>query len=60
MLNNHLGLVDHIWDPLSLTQTALAVNLVKRLVLDYPTVSAEKKNTQVCTVQKNNPYQHSS
>lgn len=28
-------------------QTVLAVNLVKRLVLDYPTVSAEKKPTQV-------------
>ena len=41
------GLLEHIWDPLSLKQTVFAVNLVKRLVLDYPTVSAEKKHTQV-------------
>lgn len=42
-----LGILGDIWDPLSLKQTIFAVNLVKRLVLDYPTISAEKRHTKV-------------
>ncbi|XP_028411233.1 PAX3- and PAX7-binding protein 1-like [Dendronephthya gigantea] len=40
------ALLGDIWDPLSLKQTVFAVNLIKRLVLDYPTISAEKRHTK--------------
>ncbi|XP_071112400.1 PAX3- and PAX7-binding protein 1-like [Haliotis cracherodii] len=39
-------LVETVWDPMSTIQTSRLVNLVQRLIRDYPTVSGEAKNTQ--------------
>lgn len=40
------GLLQHVWDPLSTSQTRRVVALIRRLAEDYPTVSAENKETQ--------------
>ncbi|ESO92141.1 hypothetical protein LOTGIDRAFT_190915 [Lottia gigantea] len=37
---------EYIWDPLSTSQTSRLVNLIQKLIKDYPTVSANNKNTQ--------------
>ena len=42
-----LGLVESVYDPMSSTQTAGLVNVLKRLIVDYPSVNAESKQTQV-------------
>ena len=41
-------LVEHVWDPLSTTETSRLVNLTQRLFRDYPMVSFKSKTTQVC------------
>ena len=41
-------LVEHVWDPLSTTETSRLVNLTQRLFRDYPMVSFKSKATQVC------------
>ncbi|EDO38733.1 predicted protein [Nematostella vectensis] len=40
------GLMEHVWDPLSTTQTACAVKLVEKLAVEYPTVQSKNKSTQ--------------
>ena len=45
--HHHAGLLQHVWDPLSTSQTQRVVALIRRLAEDYPTVSAENKETQV-------------
>ena len=40
-------MVESMWDPMSTTQTSRLVNLVQKLIKDYPTVHGESKNTQV-------------
>ena len=42
-----VGLLQHVWDPISATQTMRVVSLIRQLAEDYPTVSAESKATQV-------------
>ncbi|XP_078001429.1 PAX3- and PAX7-binding protein 1-like [Glandiceps talaboti] len=39
-------LVEHVWDPMSSTQTQRLVNFVHRIAEEYPTVSADNKYTQ--------------
>ncbi|XP_041351810.1 PAX3- and PAX7-binding protein 1-like [Gigantopelta aegis] len=39
-------MVESVWDPLSTTQTSRLVNLVQKLIKDYPTVRGDSKNTQ--------------
>ena len=41
------GLVEHVWDPLSATQTQRLVALITSLQEDYPTVMPANKNTKV-------------
>ncbi|KAL5009833.1 hypothetical protein ScPMuIL_012138 [Solemya velum] len=43
-LNN---LAEFVWDPMSTTQTVRLVNLLHKLIKDYPTVHANSKNTQI-------------
>ena len=42
------SLVDNVWEVTSSRQTKRLSQLVSRLMEDYPTVSAESKNTEVC------------
>ena len=42
------SLVDNVWEVTSSRQTKPLSQLVSRLMEDYPTVSAESKNTEVC------------
>ena len=44
------SLVENVWDVMSSRQTRHLSQLVSRLMEDYPTVSAENKNTEVCSV----------
>ena len=44
------SLVDNVWEVTSSQQTKRLSQLVSRLMEDYPTVSAESKNTEVCIV----------
>ena len=45
--HTHTGLLQHVWDPLSTSQTQRVVALIRRLAEDYPTISADNKETQV-------------
>lgn len=38
---------ESIWDPLSTTQTSRLVNVVQKIINEYPSVHADNKNTQV-------------
>ena len=40
------ALVEGVWDPLSMGQTARLVRVATKLSQDYPTVNADSKNTQ--------------
>ncbi len=39
-------LVEGVWDPMSTGQTARLVRVARKLAQDYPSVSADSKNTQ--------------
>ena len=44
------SLVENVWEVMSSRQTKRLSQLVSRLMEDYPTVSTDSKNTEVCTV----------
>ena len=44
------SLVENVWEVMSSRQTKRLSQLVARLMEDYPTVSTDSKNTEVCTV----------
>ena len=44
------SLVENVWDVMSSRQTKCLSQLVSRLMEDYPTVSTDSKNTEVCIV----------
>jgi len=41
---------ESIWDPLSTTQTSRLVNVVQKIINEYPSVHADNKNTQVSII----------
>ena len=42
------SLVENVWEVMSSRQTKRLSQLVSRLMEDYPTVSTDSKNTEVC------------
>ena len=42
------SLVENVWEVMSSRQTKCLSQLVSRLMEDYPTVSTDSKNTEVC------------
>ena len=42
------ALVEQLWDPLSAKQTRRLVTTIQGLICDYPSVSADSKQVQVC------------
>ena len=42
------ALVEQVWDPLSAKQTRRLVTTIQGLICDYPSVSADSKQVQVC------------
>ena len=43
----YLDYVTEVWDPMSTQQTSRLVNLVGRIIKDYPTINDSSKQTQV-------------
>ncbi|KAK3743871.1 hypothetical protein QZH41_016474 [Actinostola sp. cb2023] len=41
-----IGIVQHVWDPLSTRQTTKLIQLIQLMAEDYPTVQAENKTTR--------------
>ncbi|KAJ8315152.1 hypothetical protein KUTeg_007302 [Tegillarca granosa] len=39
-------LTENVWDPLSTTQTSRLVNVIQKIIRDYPTIHAKNKQTQ--------------
>ena len=50
------SLVENVWEVTSSRQTRRLSQLVSRLMEDYPTVSAENKNTEVSSVYSSVSY----
>ena len=41
-----IGLVQHVWDPLSKSQTQRLIKIIQTLNEEYPTVSSQTKNLE--------------